>query len=115
MADEDDGHFEDELSLEFILSIEEPELVLIEEEVTAIITELEVFVLWEEVSAVVELIIESVVEPVIESVIEPEVVEPVVLKDSLDKEDSSAPEAASPLLGTLAGTSVTLENMCTMC
>jgi len=104
-ADEDDVYPHKELSLELILAIEEPELVLIEEEVTAKITKLEVFVLREEESAVIE---PAVIEP---AVIEP-VVEPEVVEGSLDNEDSSTPP---PLLGTLAGARLTMENVCAMC
>ena len=99
-ADEDDVYPHKELSLELILAIEEPELVLIEEEVTAKITKLEVFVLREEESAVIE---PAVIEPV---------VEPEVVEGSLDNEDSSTPP---PLLGTLAGARLTMENVCAMC
>ena len=92
-----------ELSLEIILSVEEPELVLIEVEVTAEITELEGLVSRE-------------AEPVIEPVIEPE---PVIQEDSVHNEDSLAHEdvvmvPSSPLLGTLARAGLTMETVCTI-
>ncbi len=102
-----------ELSLEIILSVEEPELVLIEVEVTAEITELEGLVL-REAEPVIEPVVEA--EPVIEPVVE---VEPVIQEDSVHNEDSLAHEdvvmvPSSPLLGTLARAGLTMETVCTM-
>ena len=106
-ADSDNGHLEDEVSAEWTSSIEEPELVRIEEEVIAIVIELEGLILWD--------VVVPPIAPSVTPLVAPLVTPPPVTHEDSPHNNGSETPLPLPLGGTLAGTRLTLESICTMC